>query len=171
MLSDSGARVVLMQAASGELFQESDVRQVYLDRDWEKISTGAYQPLQRDVRPENLAYVIYTSGSTGRPKGVAVEHRQVVNYVSGLLARLSLDQKVSFATLSTVAADLGNTSIFGSLCSGRTLHVLSVDRGFDPNAVADYMAGHRIDVLKIVPSHLAGLLEAGQPEQVLPAVA
>lgn len=168
MLSDSGARVVLMQAASGDLFQDSDVRQVYLDRDWENFSSGGDQPLRRNVRPENLAYVIYTSGSTGRPKGVAVEHRQVVNYVSGLLSRLSLEQATNFATVSTVAADLGNTSIFGSLCSGRALHVLSVERGFDPDAVAEYMAGHRIDVLKIVPSHLAGLLEAGRPEQVLP---
>ncbi|CUS39185.1 non-ribosomal peptide synthetase [Candidatus Nitrospira nitrificans] len=168
MLSDSGARVVLMQAASGDLFQDSDIRQVYLDRDWENISSGGDQPLRRDVRPENLAYVIYTSGSTGRPKGVAVEHRQVVNYVSGLLSRLPLEQATNFATVSTVAADLGNTSIFGSLCSGRALHVLSVERGFDPDAVAEYMAGHRIDVLKIVPSHLAGLLEAGRPEQVLP---
>ncbi|MFO0777382.1 MAG: amino acid adenylation domain-containing protein [Nitrospira sp.] len=168
MLSDSGARVVLMQAASGDMSHNSNVRQVYLDRDWENISAEGHQPLRRDVRPENMAYVIYTSGSTGRPKGVAVEHRQVVNYVSGLLARLSLDQMASFATVSTVAADLGNTSIFGSLCSGRALHVLSVERGFDPDAVADYMAGHRIDVLKIVPSHLAGLLEAGRPERVLP---
>ncbi|HBH81827.1 MAG TPA: non-ribosomal peptide synthetase, partial [Nitrospira sp.] len=114
------------------------------------------------------AYVIYTSGSTGRPKGVAVEHRQIINYVSGLLSRLPLDQATNFATVSTVAADLGNTSIFGSLCSGRTLHVLSVDRGFDPDAVAAYMNANHIDVLKIVPSHLAGLLEAGRPEQVLP---
>jgi non-ribosomal peptide synthetase component F len=133
MLSDSGARAVLAQAASRDLFHDSDLRQVYLDSDWEKISAGSHQPLRRNVRPENLAYVIYTSGSTGRPKGVAVEHRQVVNYVSGLLSRLSLDQKTSFATVSTVAADLGNTSIFGSLCSGRTLHVLSVERGFDPD--------------------------------------
>lgn len=168
MLSDSGARVVLLQAGSGVLFSDSDVRQVYLDGDWSEISAPADQPLRREVRPENLAYVIYTSGSTGRPKGVAVEHRQVVNYVSGLLDRLSLDEEISFATVSTVAADLGNTSIFGSLCSGRTLHVLSVDRGFDPDAVAEYMTAHRIDVLKIVPSHLVGLLEAGRPEQVLP---
>lgn len=168
MLSDSDARVVLMQVATGDLSHDTTVRQIYLDRDWPAILAGADQPLKRDVRPENLAYVIYTSGSTGRPKGVAVEHRQVVNYVSGLLERLSLDEKASFATVSTVAADLGNTSIFGSLCSGRTLHVLSVDRGFDPDAVADYMTGHRIDVLKIVPSHLAGLLEAGRPEQVIP---
>ncbi|MDF0674712.1 MAG: amino acid adenylation domain-containing protein [Nitrospira sp.] len=168
MLSDSGARVVLTQAASGDLSSDSMLRQVYLDRDWPEIVAGTDEPLRRHVRPENLAYVIYTSGSTGRPKGVTVEHRQVVNYVSGLLSRLSLDEATSFATLSTVAADLGNTSIFGALCSGRTLHMLSVDRGFDPDAVADYMAGHRIDVLKIVPSHLTGLLEAGRPEHVLP---
>lgn len=168
MLSDSGARVVLTQAASSDLFHDSDVRPVFLDRDWEMISIETCHPLRRDVRPENLAYVIYTSGSTGRPKGVAVEHRQIINYVSGLLSRLPLDQATNFATVSTVAADLGNTSIFGSLCSGRTLHVLSVDRGFDPDAVAAYMNANHIDVLKIVPSHLAGLLEAGWPEQVLP---
>lgn len=168
MLSDSGARVVLTQAASSDLFHDSDVRPVFLDRDWEMISIETCHPLRRDVRPENLAYVIYTSGSTGRPKGVAVEHRQIINYVSGLLSRLPLDQATNFATVSTVAADLGNTSIFGSLCSGRTLHVLSVDRGFDPDAVAAYMNANHIDVLKIVPSHLAGLLEAGRPEQVLP---
>ncbi|MBA5868540.1 MAG: amino acid adenylation domain-containing protein [Nitrospira sp. CR2.1] len=168
MLSDSGADVVLMQAASSDLFAGADVRPVFLDRDREKIEMESHHPLRRDVRPENLAYVIYTSGSTGRPKGVAVEHRQVANYVSGLLSCLPLDQATNFATVSTVAADLGNTSIFGSLCSGRTLHVLSVERGFDPDAVAEYMADHRIDVLKIVPSHLAGLLEAGRPEQVLP---
>jgi len=168
MLSDSGSRVVLMQAASGDLFSDSMLRQVYLDRDWPEIVAGTDEPLRRTVRPENLAYVIYTSGSTGRSKGVAVEHCQVVNYVSGLLSRLSLDEVTGFATLSTVAADLGNTSIFGALCSGRTLHVLSVDRGFDPDAVAEYMVANRIDVLKIVPSHLTGLLEAGRPEQVLP---
>ncbi len=168
MLSDSSARVVLTQAVSGDLTHGSTLKQVYVDRDWPEISASGDLPLRRDVQPKNIAYVIYTSGSTGQPKGVAIEHRQVINYLSGLLPRLSLDPKASFATVSTVAADLGNTSIFGSLCSGCTLHVLSVDRGFDPDAVAEYMAGHRIDVLKIAPSHLNGLLEAGRPEQVLP---
>jgi non-ribosomal peptide synthetase component F len=36
------------------------------------------------VRSDHLAYVIYTSGSTGRPKGVQVEHRNVVNFFSGM---------------------------------------------------------------------------------------
>ena len=168
MLSDSGTRIVLTQTQWSDLLPETEVEQVCLDRDWPMIAAHPEDVPVSVVRPGNLAYIIYTSGSTGRPKGVAIEHRQLTNYVSGLLERLTLDRDSSFATISTVAADLGNTAIFGALCSGRSLHVLSVDRGFDPNAVAEYMEEHRIDVLKIVPSHLAGLLEASRPERVLP---
>lgn len=32
----------------------------------------------------HLAYVMYTSGSTGKPKGVMVEHRNVVNFFTGM---------------------------------------------------------------------------------------
>ncbi|HEU5092199.1 MAG TPA: condensation domain-containing protein, partial [Nitrospira sp.] len=168
MLSDSGTRIVLTQTQWSDLLPETEVEQVCLDRDWPMIAAHPEDAPVSAVRPGNLAYIIYTSGSTGRPKGVAIEHRQLTNYVSGLLERLTLDRDSSFATISTVAADLGNTAIFGALCSGRSLHVLSVDRGFDPNAVAEYMEEHRIDVLKIVPGHLAGLLEASRPERVLP---
>ncbi|HEU4535106.1 MAG TPA: AMP-binding protein, partial [Polyangiaceae bacterium] len=70
--------------------------------------------------------------------------------------------------VSTAAADLGHTSLFGALCSGRTLHVLSDARTFDPDATAEYMSRHGVDALKIVPSHLQALLEAARPERVLP---
>src|SRR2546425_492238 len=62
--------------------------------------------------PANAAYVIYTSGSTGRPKGVVVEHRQLTTYVDGVLERMQPENPRSFATVSTLAADLGNTAIF-----------------------------------------------------------
>ncbi|AXQ47330.1 hypothetical protein DZC31_07715 [Stenotrophomonas rhizophila] len=72
------------------------------------------------------------------------------------------------ALVSTVAADLGHTVVFGALCSGRTLHVLPETLGFDPDAFAAYMAEQRIGVLKIVPSHLNGLLQAANAGDVLP---
>jgi amino acid adenylation domain-containing protein/non-ribosomal peptide synthase protein (TIGR01720 family) len=117
---------------------------------------------------ENLAYVIYTSGSTGQPKGVAVEHRQLLNYVSGILAKLNLPVGASFATVSTFAADLGNTAIFSALCTGGCLHIISQECATDPVALADYCHHHRIDCLKIVPSHLSALLTAKNAEQILP---
>jgi amino acid adenylation domain-containing protein len=118
--------------------------------------------------PDNLAYVIYTSGSTGRPKGVGIEHRQLRNYVLGMLERMPLPAGASWATVSTIAADLGNTGIFGALCGGGCLHVISAARASDPEAFADYFRRHRVDALKLVPSHLKALLRGASPADVLP---
>ncbi len=120
------------------------------------------------VTSENLAYVIYTSGSTGKPKGVAVEHRQLLNYVNGILEKLDLPDAASFATVSTLAADLGNTAIFSALCTGGCLHIISEECATDPVAFADYNHRYSLDCLKIVPSHLSALLTGSNPEKILP---
>src|SRR5205085_3677540 len=121
------------------------------------------------VVAENLAYVIYTSGSTGTPKGVGVTHASLCNYAHAILGRLGLPAPSSFATVSTLAADLGNTAIYPALCSGGTLHVISAERASDPALLGEYFTRHRIDLLKIVPSHLRALL-AGAGAQVAAAV-
>ncbi len=122
------------------------------------------------IHSAQAAYVIYTSGSTGRPKGVTVTHGALSNYVRAILQRLDLPQGArNMAMVSTVAADLGLTVLFGALCSGRTLHLMAPAQSADPDAFAAYMDLHRIDVLKIVPGHLQGLLSAANPAAVLPA--
>ncbi|WP_024691996.1 amino acid adenylation domain-containing protein, partial [Pseudomonas syringae] len=128
-------------------------------------------PVSRpDTRPsgDSAAYVIHTSGSTGQAKGVLVSQSALASYLRGLLEQLQLAPEASMALVSTIAADLGHTVLFGALCSGRTLHVLTEALGFDPDAFAAYMAEHQVGVLKIVPGHLAALLQAGQPADVLP---
>ena len=120
------------------------------------------------MRPHNLAYVIYTSGSTGQPKGVCVEHRNIVNYVRGVTERLHLEAGMSYATVTTVAADLGNTVIFPALATGGTLHVISRERAANQARLSEYFARERIDVLKIVPSHLAALQVGKDPELTMP---
>ncbi|MCL7931125.1 non-ribosomal peptide synthetase [Halomonas llamarensis] len=121
------------------------------------------------IHPQQTAYVIYTSGSTGKPKGVAVSHGALANYVQGVLEALALsDGARNMAMVSTVAADLGHTVLFGALCTGRTLHLISPECSFDPDTFAAYMREHEVDVLKIVPSHLRALLSAATPADVLP---
>jgi amino acid adenylation domain-containing protein len=119
--------------------------------------------------PEAAAYVLFTSGSTGVPKGVVVEHRQLASYLEGILARLPLSPGSSFALVSTLAADLGNTAIFPSLATGGCLHVIADERCADASGLEEALARHPADVLKIVPSHLATLLSsASQPALLLP---
>jgi len=120
------------------------------------------------VSRENLAYVIYTSGSTGKPKAVAVQHKQLINYLSSILEKLNLPPSANYATVSTFSADLGNTMIFSALCTGSTWHLLTENRVKDPIALADYCHRYPLDCLKIVPSHLSALLTFSEAAQFLP---
>jgi amino acid adenylation domain-containing protein len=121
------------------------------------------------VDSREAAYVIYTSGSSGTPKGVVIPHAALSNYAEAVLDRLSLPSRSTFAMVSTVAADLGHTVLFGALASGGTLHLIDRDTTLDADCFARYMAENRIDILKIVPGHLSALLQAQNAADVLPA--
>ncbi|MDP8963515.1 MAG: amino acid adenylation domain-containing protein, partial [Cyanobacteriota bacterium] len=167
-LQDAKVPVLLTQKG---LFKREDAQShtvLYLDADWELIAQESEVNSTSELAPENLAYVLYTSGSTGQPKGVAIEHRQILNYLHGIVEKLELPADANFATVSTFAADLGNTAIFPALCTGGCLHIVSQERASDPEALADYFQHHPIDCLKIVPSHLATLLASSASSSLLP---
>ncbi len=166
MLADAGVKWVVSQASlAARLRGEAPIVVRMAELDWD----GPHEALQNRVAPENLAYVIYTSGSTGRPKGVCIEHRNIVNYVLGVAERLQLEPGMNHATVSTIAADLGNTVMFPALATGGCLHVISQARSESQAMLAEYFSRERIDVLKIVPSHLAALQTGRNPGGVMPA--
>ena len=166
MLSDCGARLVLTHGSLLARLPSTCAPTVRVDElDW---SPEPGEAAAAAVKPENLAYVIYTSGSTGRPKGVAIEHRNIVSYVLGVAERLRLEPGMSHATVSTIAADLGNTVIFPALATGGCLHVVSQARAESQALLAEYFRREAIDVLKIVPSHLMALHGGKAPPAVMP---
>jgi amino acid adenylation domain-containing protein len=159
MLQDSNACLVVSQASlaaglPGEI--------VLVDRDAHILEQQNAENPMSEVSGEHLAYVIYTSGSTGRPKGVCIEHRNLLNYIYGVGERLRLDVGASYATVSTLSADLGHTTLFSSLCMGGCLHLISSERAMDPLLWREYFTTHQIDCLKIVGSHLAALIGSGE---------
>jgi amino acid adenylation domain-containing protein/FkbM family methyltransferase len=167
MLSDASVPLLLTQYSLLPRLPAGEAKTVCLDSvDW----TGSSEILIYDplVAAEDLAYVIYTSGSTGQPKGVGVEHGNIVNYVLGVAERLQFEPGMNHATVSTIAADLGNTVIFPALATGGCLHVIAQERAENQTLLADYFGREKIDVLKIVPSHLAALQTGKNPEQVMP---
>jgi amino acid adenylation domain-containing protein len=161
MAEDARLRVFVTTREMRSLLPPS-VRAVCLDEDSAAITKQDAQNLASGVTEGNAAYVIYTSGSTGKPKGVLVEHRQLVNYVFGVSERLRPEPGSGFALVSSIAADLGHTSIFPALCGGSTLHVITRERAMDAKALGEYFRRHSVDYLKIVPSHLAALLACGE---------
>jgi amino acid adenylation domain-containing protein/FkbM family methyltransferase len=168
LLADANINLLLTQSGlAASLPPGSSDQTVWLDTfDWTEDAVPAKD--RTPVSPDDLAYVIYTSGSTGRPKGVCVEHRHIVNYVLGVTERLKFRSGMKHATVSTIAADLGNTVIFPALATGGCLHIISQERCESQAKLSEYFNREAIDVLKIVPSHLAALQTGRNPELVMP---
>ena len=167
-LATADARVIVTESAVDDRLGEVAIERICLDDPESGLDTLPGDALDGDARPENLAYVTFTSGSTGRPKGVCVTHANVVNYASDIVARLGADaESLSFGMVTSVSTDLGNTCLFGALCSGGTLVLVSPEAAGDPGAFGRIAEASPIDVLKITPSHLSALIAGGE-RRVLP---
>ena len=171
-LADSNSALLITSGApDGEFAEEfafaRELIDLQRDRDWLE-SESTHNPA-RVTAAENLVYVIYTSGSTGVPKGVAVRHQNLINYTKFILDYLKVDAPLTFATVSTITADLGNTVIFSALLSGGCLHVIDYNTSMESDLLRNYFVKHRVDVLKIVPSHLGALLATQPDGGILPA--
>ncbi|TDV01425.1 non-ribosomal peptide synthetase [Paraburkholderia caballeronis] len=162
-IADCGARCAIADADADAPWRPQQVALAHPDARFD----GA--PLDDDTPyTDGYAYLIYTSGSTGRPKGVAVSHAAVSAYLDGV-TRCVPDDIRSIACVSTPAADLGYTALFGALWNGWTLHLIGDERALDPDRFADYMRRHAVDALKIVPGHFGGLMQAAAAADAIPA--
>ncbi|WP_455885471.1 non-ribosomal peptide synthetase [Pseudomonas spelaei] len=162
--------LVIQQAGAVRVLSDAD----HADGDVAVVRVDGLPPLDPAERfdwataaLDHPAYVLFTSGSTGVPKGVVVEHRQLLNYVQASTTALGLAECSAFAMTSTVAADLGHTTLFGALYLGAALHIASDEHMQDAKRFADFLRTHAVDCLKIVPSHLSALLDQDSTE--LPA--
>ena len=159
--------VVSTKENSAKFHAIQNVDVIGLDNDWSEISKQDITNPSMTPSAESLAYVIYTSGSTGKPKGVMIEHKSLVDYVFGLQQKIQVDKCNSFALVSSIATDLGNTVLYSSLIFGGTLHLFSKEAINDIDILHKYFKEHSIDCLKIVPSHWKAL--SSQEKFLLPA--
>ncbi len=134
----------------------------------ERQDASAQEFAEPSVDTHDLCYIISTSGSGGHRKLVGIEHRQAVAYSRRVSQRLALPPNSRYAIASTLAADLGLTCVLGALCHGGTLYVVPPEDVLDAERFGDFMQEHRIDCLKITPSHLRALLSGKTPRNILP---
>jgi len=126
---------------------------------------------QQHLSANDEAYLIYTSGSTGNPKAVVVSQQNITNYVTGLNDVVNLPATASIASLSKHSADLGYTALFGALLTGRQLRIIDETLALDSQRLLTELKQQPVDCLKIVPSHLNGLLLAEPDAAFLPTKA
>lgn len=165
LLSEIQAPALLTTRKLEGRLPEYDGKIVLFDEAFELEST---ENPENKTQSSDLVSIIYTSGSTGIPKGVAAKHANLANYAQFIVERLGHPEGWQFATVSTIGAILGNTSVFGALVSGGCLHVIDYETAMAPHRFADYVATHPIDVIKITPSQLSALLNGAEGRPILP---
>jgi amino acid adenylation domain-containing protein len=156
MIEIAGVRTVLGQCGLNDGRLPRGVVSVALDGD-----VGGAEPHAPDLPSAGYAaYVLFTSGSTGEPKGVVVTHGNLAQYTAAIIERLGASpaEPWRWATVSTLAADLGHTAIFPALATSGTLHVVPANASTDATVWLETMSAEPIDVLKITPSHLRALV-------------
>ena len=168
MLEDSQAAVLLTRQSILDRLPSASVKIVHMDTILDRFAQESGMNLHVQVAPENLLYLIYTSGSTGKPKAVGIEHRQMVNYQRAIWERAQFKPGSSFAFLSSLAADLGNTMVFPALCGGGTLHVIPEEMALNERLLQSYVRRYGIDHIKITPAHLRALLNGESDHELLP---
>lgn len=92
--------------------------------------------------PENLAYLIYTSGSTGNPKGVMVEHRNVVNFFTGMDQKIpKTEAENTLLAVTTISFDISALELFWTLVNGFKV-VIKPDQKMEAQASAPVSTKH-----------------------------
>jgi amino acid adenylation domain-containing protein/non-ribosomal peptide synthase protein (TIGR01720 family) len=138
------------------------------DRQWEK--PGPQVPPAPLTGTPGLAYVIYTSGSTGRPKGVLTEHRSAVNVVSWFTRHYRLQKGTHVIQLTEYTFDPSVEQVFAPLISGGVVFIPPRELSTLPDAFAQYVNRHQINIINFIPGILKELLANGERLKSMQAV-
>jgi natural product biosynthesis luciferase-like monooxygenase protein len=118
ILDDAKVRVLVTQESLARDLPNHRAQLVSVDADREAIDAESADRVKSAVTPTNLAYVIYTSGSTGKPKGVMVEHRNVVNFFTGMDAVVTHEPPGVWLAVSSLSFDISVLELFWTLTRG-----------------------------------------------------
>jgi natural product biosynthesis luciferase-like monooxygenase protein len=121
MIRDSGCGVIVTLGKLERILplpEGSTATVLRLDTDWPTIAQHTTERVRADAGPANLAYCIYTSGSTGLPKGVLIEHRNAVNFFTGMDAVVAHDLPATWFAVTSLSFDISVLELLYTLTRG-----------------------------------------------------
>jgi amino acid adenylation domain-containing protein len=165
MLTDSGAVGIVTEEAVRIQLPHHAGFVVSVDQEREAIESGSAEPPPLDVVATQLAYVIYTSGSTGRPKGVQIEHRNLLNFLTGVRDEIKIGAGDTLLALAPLVFDIASLDIHFGLAFGARIVVASRDETRNPKALMSLIERSAATHIQATPSTFRMLLESGWEPQ------
>ncbi|MCA9420481.1 MAG: amino acid adenylation domain-containing protein [Nitrospira sp.] len=166
MLDHSRVSLLLTQQHDCAHPPTEGIQIICLDTNGSVISRESGINPRSSVVPDNPAYIIYTSGSTGRPKGVVITHRGLVNYLAWFTSTYPVGEGLETLVHSSIGFDLTVTSLFAPLLAGGSVRLIDESAGLEEIVAALRLYGS-FGLLKMTPSHLEGINQLLQPQDIL----
>lgn len=159
ILGDSGAALMVTQAARAETLADGDVpggcHVAMIPHDW-----GGKSLPPSDADPASLVAILYTSGSTGRPKGVMLSHANLWLGAIAVAHYLSVAPADRVLALLPLSFDYGQNQLLSTWVAGGCVVPLDYLTARDVIKAVDR---HRITTLAGIPPLWVQLLEAEWP--------
>jgi amino acid adenylation domain-containing protein len=159
MLTDSGARFVLLDSASRGVLPVSSICKLCLDCELAVDSIAE----KHVILPgwDDLAYLIYTSGTTGRPKGVPISHGSLANFLHSMEREPGLSEEDVLVGVTTVCFDIAGLELFLPLCVGAKLVIADRETSADGNRLCQLIREADATALQGTPATWRMLIAAG----------
>ncbi|KAF6562907.1 MULTISPECIES: AMP-binding protein, partial [unclassified Paenibacillus] len=90
--------------------------------------------------------VIYTSGSTGNPKGVMLQHRSVLNFITGMREAIDFEASRTMLSLTTISFDIFVLETILPLLGGMTVVLGDSQHQVNPQALGELITQHSIEM-------------------------
>ncbi|HET7232709.1 MAG TPA: non-ribosomal peptide synthase/polyketide synthase [Longimicrobium sp.] len=165
MLAESGARIVLADAASAARPWAAGYHVLVAGGDLDaELERYPATPPAVEIGPRHLAYVLYTSGSTGVPKGVLVEHGGVCNTIATFSRLYENGPRSRVLLFAPLHFDASVLDVFTALANGGTLVAAPREETIPGQELTALLARKRITHAKFTPSALAATPWADLPE-------
>ena len=161
ILADSGASVLVTQAARAATLEPGDVPpgcRIILEE--EIVGDDVLPPSQSD--PSTLAAILYTSGSTGKPKGVMLSHANLWLGAISVAHYLKISPEDRVLAVLPLSFDYGQNQLLSTWAAGASVAPLDYLTARDVVKAIERMEA---TTLAGVPPLWVQLLEAEWPAE------
>jgi len=167
ILDDSQVPILLTQKHLDERLPTFQGNLIYLDQDWETITSYSDNNPLPQCNPDNLSYVIYTSGSTGKPKGCQITHYNVARLFAATNEYYHFNQNDVWTLFHSYAFDFSVWELWGALLYGGKLVVVPYFTSRTPEDFYKLLITEEVTVLNQTPSAFSQLIQVDhEPEKL-----
>ena len=154
-LSDSGAKLVVTDAANAGRFDDSAPKLLVLDEN--TLAGASTEFVCVETSAEDPAQLYYTSGTTGLAKGIVHAHRYILAHEEFIYCH-EVEDGERFHGMGEWAWAAGIAPLLGPWRLGALQCVYRREGGFDPHRQLDFLSRHEVTNVFTTPTAMRAMM-------------